>query len=201
MLGVAPKRMGIFGARQPWQTPGLGGGMGMGEQPTQKPHNLPQTSAPPKKKGLFGTGIQLGDVIGIAGDAVAINRGMTPMFAEREQEARLAKQKQALEEAARLRERDEWLYREQYKRENPAPISNDTANDYAFWQSKLTPEQFEQWKANKVNPPVWRQGQDGRFYRMETGPSGDAPDTLPADFNFGDGGPQAGPAATFPPRR
>jgi hypothetical protein len=50
-------------------------------------------------------------------------------------------------------ERDNWLYEQQYKAEHPEPINNDTANDYAFWQGKLSPQEFEVWKANRINPP------------------------------------------------
>lgn len=41
----------------------------------------------------------------------------------------------------------------QYERDNPKPTVNDTERDYAFWQGQLSPQEFEQWKANKINPP------------------------------------------------
>lgn len=204
MFGMNRKPKGLFAQPRVMGAgilPGDQPDYGMGDFPAvpqEVPHNYAQNGNAGKKRGgLFGTGIQLRDVVGIAGDAVAINRGMTPMFAQSQQQERLAKQKALLAEQEAQRERAEWIFREQWKRENPAPRVNDTEADYAFWQSKLTPEEFAVWKKNRVSPPVWRQGEDGRFYQMETAPAGgDAPDTLPADF-FGQGGATPGGSPTF----
>lgn len=40
-----------------------------------------------------------------------------------------------------------------YERNNPKPVNNDSAQDWAFYQSQLTPDQFEEWKANRIYSP------------------------------------------------
>lgn len=54
----------------------------------------------------------------------------------------------------------------QYKQAHPDPVNNDTAADYAFWQQHMTPKQFNTWVQNKADPPQYRQGPDGQFYRI-----------------------------------
>lgn len=48
------------------------------------------------------------------------------------------------------------------------PPNNDTAADYEFWKSRMTPEQFAAYVQNKADPPQYRQGPDGQFYRIQT---------------------------------
>lgn len=169
--------------------------------PTQRMAEDGAAAPSPAKKrgGLFGSGIQLRDVIGIAGDAVAINRGMAPIFAGQEHERELERMKAEQQELQRQAEYEDFVRREQWKRDNPSPVNNDTVADYEFIRQRLGESEAQKYLKNKASPPLWRQGPDGQFYPMAT-PGADAPDTLPADFDFGDGGPQAGPAATFPRR-
>jgi hypothetical protein len=74
----------------------------------------------------------------------------------------------------------------------PAP-TNDTVADYNFWKGALPPEQFEQYIANKVNPPhfaVLPNGQMGMVggYQPESVPV--APPSAPVGklTPIGDGG-------------
>lgn len=200
MFTMAPKRRGLFGNGQttlPGPISGYGGGTwnvdGTQATPVQR-HNYAQDGNARKRGDSFFDRQFFGDVLGNFGDYLLQNGGMAPIYAP----AMKARRNAAAEALEREAEFADWQRKQQWKRDNPAPISNDTANDYAFWQSKLTPEQFEQWKANKINPPVWRQGADGQFYRMDTGGGNDAPDTLPADFDFG--GPSQPATGGFPRR-
>lgn len=40
-----------------------------------------------------------------------------------------------------------------WDRANPKSVNNDSAADWAFYQKNLSPEQFEQWKANRIYDP------------------------------------------------
>jgi hypothetical protein len=46
------------------------------------------------------------------------------------------------------------------------PKHNDTAADYEFWKAHLSPDDFKTYVQNKINPPQYRQGPDGNFYRV-----------------------------------
>jgi hypothetical protein len=46
-----------------------------------------------------------------------------------------------------------WQRQQQYEAEHPKPINNDTVNDWNFYKSTLSPEEFETWKQNRINPP------------------------------------------------
>lgn len=50
----------------------------------------------------------------------------------------------------------------------PKEPNNDTVADYNFWKQTLSPQQFERWLQNRIDPPEYRQGRDGRFYRIDT---------------------------------
>lgn len=47
-----------------------------------------------------------------------------------------------------------------WDRANP---KNDTVQDYNFWKAALPPDQFEQWIANRVNPPHFAMGPNGQM--------------------------------------
>jgi hypothetical protein len=47
----------------------------------------------------------------------------------------------------------DFVRKESWKAANPGAANNDTVADYNFWKGVLPPEQFEQYVANKVNPP------------------------------------------------
>jgi hypothetical protein len=80
----------------------------------------------------------------------------------------------------------------QWERDHPKPVNNDSAQDWAFYQQNLTPDQFEQWKANKVyNPPHFAiidgaPAMVGGYQPPAADQGPPPPATLPADFDFGD---------------
>ncbi len=78
--------------------------------------------------------------------------------------------------------------------------NNDTVADWEFYKQQLAPDEFERWKQNRIDPPQYRQGPDGQFYRI-------SPTTPPRisedDWNNGRpiGGPSQPATGGFPRRR
>lgn len=66
----------------------------------------------------------------------------------------------------------------------PQQPNNDTVADYNFWKQTLPPEQFQKWLQNKIDPPQYRQGGDGRFYRIDIA-DGPLPTFTDDDWNKG----------------
>lgn len=77
------------------------------------------------------------------------------------------------------------------------PRVNDTEADFAFWQAKLSPEDFQKWLQNRVDPPQYRQGPDGQFYRVQTAPPM-APVGKLTPITGGATAPAPRPFASFP---
>lgn len=48
---------------------------------------------------------------------------------------------------------EDWKAQQSWKLQNPEPINNDTVNDWNFYKQSLSPEEFETWKQNRINPP------------------------------------------------
>jgi len=153
----------------------------------------PSLTAPmqaPKKKGLFsgkdGTGWK---ILGIIGDALQAAGGgqgtYTPHMLDLQERADADRARQ--QELAQRSEaqREQFLWQQQ----NTVP-SLQREYEYArTMKPDLTLEQYMRLK----QPSQWVPGEygGGQFVR----PPADAPDELPADFNFG--GPQASPAGGF----
>lgn len=95
----------------------------------------------------------------------AIPNMMAAQFAQEQQAAAL--RQKALEAA---QENAQWYERKQWERDNPMPANNDTVNDVNWWM-QASPE--ERAAFHEMNPE-YRQGPDGRFYRVEVG-GGNAP--------------------------
>lgn len=127
--------------------------------------------AQPKESGFERFMGKAAPLLGVLGDALLAANGRPLQYAP----LRARERQQSLEEAQyQLRRADDnadWYARQEWERRNPKPINNDTVADYEFWRSKLSPEQFSAYVQNKIDPPQYRQGLDGRFYRMEIAPS------------------------------
>ena len=198
----------------PWTGPGPNP-----ERPWGAPVN---PLAPRRRGGLFGASAQLpdmpmtataqpqkkgfdwGKLIGVLGDSLSIAGGGAPQYVPNLIDQRNRQQAQAYAEQQYQRrrgdEQQDWQQREQWKRDNPAPINNDTVADYEFYKRTLTPDQFKTWLQNKVDPPQFRQGPDGQFYRINTTPSGPAPTFTEDDWNKGTpvtGGPTPSASGGF----
>lgn len=196
-MALAPnlkQKRGIFGSQPmeaPLQTIAGGGGVFGGGQP-------PVAAAAPEqpKKGF-----DWGKLIGVLGDSLSIVGGGQAQYVPNLIDQRNRRQAQEYAEQTYQRRRgdenQDWQLREQWKRDNPAPINNDTVADYEFYKRTLTPEQFKTWLQNKVDPPQYRQGADGQFYRINTTP---APTFTEDDWNKGTpvtGGPTPSASGGF----
>lgn len=148
--------MGMFGALKRKPMFGEIPGMGQMQPPMGQPQPQvgamdPNTQAMTKKPGFFAQGQPGRQIIGVIGDTLATLGGgqgvyMPAMLQQQQQDAEIrARLQEAI--AKRKAEREDYTWKSEYDRANPKSINNDTANDYAFWKSKLdakeiTPEQF-----------------------------------------------------------
>ena len=127
------------------------------------------------------------------GRSIAQFHQMRQMQQQQAQEAEMA-QRAAIEK--RDTDWQEWVRRQEYERNNPKPVNNDTVNDFE-WYKGLTPEERAMYHEMK---PEYRQGPDGRFYRV--GASGGvnpaAPPTAPVGKLTPIGGPSQPAAGNFP---
>lgn len=172
---MAMNQKGLFGGGNINPRASLFGMMSGGPPETFAPTTPIDTGDPapmPKKGGgLFGSDGYGTAVMGGIADYLLQLNDMQPMYAPMLQQRNQRQQTMAQKAADRATQWEDFQRENQWKIEHPAPINNDTANDYAFWQQKLSPEEFATWKQNKVNPPQYRQGSDGQFYRIDTGAS------------------------------
>lgn len=191
MFGMAPKRRGLFGGGLPGPIGGYGGGTwnvdGTQATPVER-HGYAQDGEAPRKGGFFAQGGAGRAIAGTIGDVLLQRGGLAPIYAptmRAQQQARLAEQDAQ-------RERAEWMFREQWKRDNPEARVNDTVQDFNWYKGLSDADR----KIYHKMRPQYRQGADGRFYPVEV--AEDAPDTLPADFDFG--GPSQPATGGFPRR-
>ena len=116
-------------------------------------------------------------IAGGIGDALLQWSGARPVFAP----LIAQRQQQAAELAAEQRQRAngfaDWQAREQWKLDNPSPVNNDTINDFN-WYKSLSPQDRQVYQEMK---PVYRQGPDGQFYRVDTAPPPAAPPSITLD--------------------
>ena len=186
-MAIAP---GLMGQRR--------GGL-FGSSPPMQPA-MTATAAPmtPKK------GFDWGKLIGVLGDSLSIAGGGQAQYVPNLIDQRNRRQAQAYAEQTYQRRRgdemSDWQAKQEWERANPAPVNNDTVADYKFWESTLTPEEFKVWRQNKIDPPQYRQGPDGQFYRINTTPGGGAPTFTEDDWNKGTpvtGGPTPRASGNF----
>lgn len=192
------KRRGLFGA-QPWdmQNPlpapqsGMGGGIA--------------TPAQPEEQNWLNGGKMTGrDALGLAlagiGDAFG-RRGSNNLGTLMGQNAMARQQERAMQQREQMRQqaRMEGRQDKQWEWDN-APQKPETPTtfqrDYQYIMQTQGEEAAAKYMENKINPPVWRQGADGQFYRVDT--TGTQPTvlgaTLPQGWTIegGSGGNAAG---------
>lgn len=106
-----------------------------------------------------------------------------------------ADQAQALRQQSLKRDQDwqDWVRKEQYKAQNPGPATPTELSRLYAERDALPPDDprravYEQRIENVANPPLWRQGPDGQFYRVETAQPQVLGSTLPQGWTIqGDG--------------
>jgi hypothetical protein len=114
--------------------------------------NLPA----PKRGGMFG-GATIDLSRALAGFLAGMGNpaGVRALQSLNAMRQRQLEHQQELDDYARKRadDRSDFTFEQDYKAAHPAPVNNDTVADYNFWKSVLPPDQFQQYVANKVNPP------------------------------------------------
>lgn len=168
-MALAPylsRKRGLFGASTPnmiseTRPTIAAGGMGGGGNP---PAVVAAAPDEPRK------GFDWGKALGVLGDSLSILGGGQASYVPLMQQRRLQAAARAYAEQQyqrrRADEQQDWEAREQWKRDHPAPVNNDTVADYNFWKQTLAPDQFKTWLQNRIDPPQYRQGPDGSFYRI-----------------------------------
>ncbi len=158
--------MGMFGGMA--RKPVLGGydqGAAMMGQSGFAPMNA---DMPQKKPGFFSKqGFAPVLLAGIS-DFFARRNGVDQnmignVLGQRQYEASLLdKARQA--EMQRQQEREDYIWKSEYDRANPKPANNDTINDFNWYKGLSDADKaiYQQMK------PEYRQGPDGRFYRVDT---------------------------------
>ncbi|WP_093021199.1 hypothetical protein [Sphingobium sp. YR768] len=113
----------------------------------QQPMPAPQ---PQQQASKFGAR----DIVGILGDALAAAGGGQGVYTQMKLRDRDVARQQQAAETQRQRERDDWLWKQQWERDNPKPVNNDTVADFNFIASQIGPEAAQSYLRNKADPVV-----------------------------------------------
>jgi hypothetical protein len=100
---------------------------------------------------------------GLIADAMAgfANPGQPGPFMQMQEQRRQEAMQLAAEQRRRAADFADFTARQDYQRAHPAPVNNDTVNDYQFIASKLGPEAADQYlRSVSMGPPVAVQGID-----------------------------------------
>lgn len=115
--------------------------------PTQQ---APQATSKPK--------VGIAEILGGLGDVISAASGGQPSFLPQRQaqleQQRMLQQRAQMAQDARNADWEDWVRKEQYKDANPAPINNDTVNDYNFYRTQLGEEGARRWLNNQTDPVV-----------------------------------------------
>ena len=160
---IPKKRRGLFG--------------GVSEPQAGLQQEIPQ---PTEKQdgGFFGQGGVGRAIAGTIGDVLLQRNGMAPIYApamrDQQQQMQAAAQQAAAQRQKsvdRQNSWEDWQRRQQWQIDNPKPANNDTVNDVNWWMGASPEERAAYQEMN----PEYRQGGDGRFYRIDTGGNRAAP--------------------------
>lgn len=163
MFGSKQRKKSLFGSSVQSASPGAARSGALFGAPGK---GATQPEQPEKKRSI------LPYALAAVEDTLSRQMGYQPQGVARLNAAQAQQQEMAARSAAEQRKRAmelaDWRWKEQWKRDNPMPANNDTVADYEFIRERLGPEAAETYLRNRADPPQYRQGPDGRFYRIET---------------------------------
>ena len=186
-------KKGLFGRRSAFQTPGIGDGLPGMPDSLPDMQEIPTTAGgmfgdpmgqPQQRPGLgtrlLGQGWE-GKVAALGASLMGDHNALPQFFQNREAMAF----KTAEAQRQRAAELADFERKQQIEAKYRPPKTNDTIADFE-WYKNLSPEDralYEQMR------PVYRQGADGQFYRVDTAPqrSGGL-DALPEGYSVRQGG-------------
>lgn len=102
---------------------------------------------PAQKPSFFGEGGTGRTIAGILGDALLSASGSAPLYTP------MMNRRRAVQEDSD-RAWEKWVAQKQWERANPAPVNNDTANDFEYIKSILGEEAAKQYLTGKADPIV-----------------------------------------------
>lgn len=142
------------------------------------------------KPSFFGHGGVGRNIAGAIGDVLSQYGGFAPTFGPAQAARAEAMQRQAAAETKRANDFEDFKLREKYKLDNPAPVNNDTINDFE-WYKGLSPQDratYQQMKPQyRVDPAT------GEFVQVQIA------QPVP-DAEFGGWGENTPPATIGVPR-
>ncbi len=157
----------------------------------------PQQNMPPALQDGYGKRPLWKDILGGVLDTIAIASGhkeggywsgVQDLRDKTDKEREFQRQMAAKAEA----ERSDWLWKQQYERENPDPTA--FMQNFGYWKQQPGNEGKSINDYMTLAKPQWVPGEYGGGQYV-TPPGTEAPDELPADFTFGSAG---GPARSAP---
>lgn len=152
--------------------------------------------APPKKKGgFFGGDLDVNPKLAALSQIFAsLGRSkVSPAFQLALMQKRREQQLQDAETNRQNAMRD-FYAKKQWEMANPQPTEYERNYDYIA--RTQGPEAANTYIGNKIDPPVWRQGADGRFYRVDNVQPSPAQGITEDQWNAGT--PYNGGGATSP---
>jgi hypothetical protein len=118
---------------------------------------FPQPSTPPKPRGgMFGGGGSWQNAIlaAVAGLMARHNPMAAQMIMGQLKSKLDAKREDQQYQRQRQDKRDDFTFEQDYRAQHPAPINNDTANDYEYIKGILGEDAAKQFLQTRVNPIV-----------------------------------------------
>lgn len=153
---------------------------------------MPQANQPKEQDWMSGGKMTGRDAAGLALLAIgdAFGRKGSNNLGNMLQNRMAMQQQERMAQQQREQGWQDWQRKFDYTQANKAPETptpTTMQRDYEYIRATQGEEAAKTYIGNKINPPVWRQGSDGQFYRVDTAGGQMPPDTLPADFDFGGG--------------
>ncbi len=149
-MALSFQRQGIFGRRNPMDMPQA--------MPQETPQAMPiGVGQITKKPGFFGQGGAGRAIAGTIGDFLLQQSGMDPVYLPNILQQRDAEERARMAQQQRMQGREDFLFRENYKRDNPEPKQPDQLTQYMINagidpKSERGRSMYERAAMNKVDP-------------------------------------------------